>query len=142
MLKLLIAIDGSETSMHAIDAVGKLAQATVSLEVLLLNVRDGPVYYGELTALSADDIEAAQLKRQDQLLTQAKDRAKECGLVVRDCLRSEGLPAPEIVRFAEEHQVDQIVLGTRGMSAIGSLLIGSVAQRVVHLATVPVLLIK
>ncbi|MDC8774440.1 universal stress protein [Roseateles albus] len=142
MLKLLIAIDGSEASMHAIQAVGRLARASVSLDVLLLNVRDGPIYYGELQPLSASDIEAAQLKRQDQLLTQAEERAKECGLVVRASLRSEGLPAPEIVRFAEEHQVDQIVLGTRGMSAIGSLLIGSIAQRVVHLATVPVLLVK
>ncbi|MCV2371350.1 universal stress protein [Roseateles oligotrophus] len=142
MLKLLIAIDGSEASMHAIEAVATMARASVSLDVLLLNVRDGPVYYGELPVFSADEIELAQLKRQDQLLAEATTKVQDCGLTVRASLRAEGLAAPEIVRLAAEHQVDQIVLGTRGMSAIGSLLIGSVAQRVVHLATMPVLLVK
>ncbi|TDP64115.1 universal stress protein [Roseateles toxinivorans] len=50
--------------------------------------------------------------------------------------------APEILRAATEAGVDQIVMGTRGIGALGSVLIGSVAQRVVHLAAVPVLLVK
>jgi nucleotide-binding universal stress UspA family protein len=50
--------------------------------------------------------------------------------------------ASEIVRAATEARVDQIVLGTRGMGAMGGLFLGSVAQRVVHQANVPVLLVK
>jgi nucleotide-binding universal stress UspA family protein len=53
-----------------------------------------------------------------------------------------GLPAQEIVRAATEVHADLIVMGTRGMSSLGGLLLGSVAQRVVHLAAVPVLLAK
>ena len=50
--------------------------------------------------------------------------------------------AQEIVRVAEERDVDQIVMGTHGRGAVGSLLLGSVAQRVVHQTKVPVLLVR
>ena len=53
-----------------------------------------------------------------------------------------GSAATEIIAYAVEHDCDAIVMGTRGMSAIGSLVMGSVAQKVVHLAPVPVTLVK
>lgn len=53
-----------------------------------------------------------------------------------------GKPAPEIVRVATKRGVDQIVMGTHGRGALGGLLIGSVAQRVLHLASVPLLLAR
>ncbi len=142
MLKMLIAVDGSEPAIHAIDAVAAMARALVPLEVTLLNVRDGPVYYGELPAFSADEIEMSQKKHQDHVLADALAHAQACGLDVRESLRAEGLPAAQIVSSAVACGVDQIVMGTRGMGAVGSLLLGSVAQRVVNLSTIPVLLTK
>ena len=53
-----------------------------------------------------------------------------------------GMIAPEIVRVATVAGIDQIAMGTRGLGSLGSFLLGSVAQRVVHLAGVPVLLVK
>ena len=52
------------------------------------------------------------------------------------------LAAQEILRVADERGVDQIVMGTHGRGMVGSLLLGSVAQRVVHQAKVPVLLVR
>ncbi len=74
-----------------------------------------------------------------QSLQELEARLREYGgaLIVRH-----GPAREEIVRLAGEHAVDGIVMGTRGMNALGGLLLGSVAQRVVHLATVPVTLCR
>jgi nucleotide-binding universal stress UspA family protein len=53
-----------------------------------------------------------------------------------------GDTADAIVRAARRLRCDSIVMGTRGMGAIGNLLIGSVANRVIHLASAPVTLVK
>jgi nucleotide-binding universal stress UspA family protein len=54
----------------------------------------------------------------------------------------EGTPNREIVRFAAEHPVDAIVMGTHGRGGIDRLLLGSVAERVVRGAPVPVVTIN
>ena len=142
MLKLLIAVDGSEHALRAIEAVAKMARAGSSLEVILANVRDIPRFYGEVLVVNIDQIEAAQKKVQDQVLADAEERALGCGLTVHSTQRAVGSPAAEIVRMAAEHGVDQIVIGTHGRGAVGSLFLGSVAQRVANLSTLPVLLVK
>ena len=142
MLKLLIAVDGSAHAQHAIEAVSGMARLGAPLEVSLLNVREPFVYYGEVPVYNIDEIEADQKKVQDQLLADARASAQGLGLSVASIQAALGMPGPEIVRVASELGVDQIVLGTHGRGAMGSLFMGSVAQRVVHLATIPVLLVK
>ena len=53
-----------------------------------------------------------------------------------------GEPATDIVRVARSEGVDLIVMGTRGMGALGNLVLGSTATKVVHLADTPVTLVK
>lgn len=50
--------------------------------------------------------------------------------------------AQHIAEFASENACDEIIMGTRGMGAVGNLVLGSVATKVVHLATVPVTLVR
>jgi nucleotide-binding universal stress UspA family protein len=54
----------------------------------------------------------------------------------------QGEPYIEIVRYAEEHQMDLIVMSTRGQSGVSRWLLGSVSDRVVRGANVPVLLVQ
>ena len=142
MLKMLIAVDGSDYSKRAIETLAKMARAGAPLEVILLNVRDPLVIFGDLPAVNIDQIEAAQQKFQDNLLADAQALVLGCGLTLLSVQRAVGLAGPEIVRVAAEHAVDQIVMGTHGRGAVGSLFIGSVSQRVVPLSQVPVLLVK
>jgi nucleotide-binding universal stress UspA family protein len=142
MLKMLIGVDGSEHALRCIDVVASLARKVAPVEAVLLNVRDTPVLYGDLPAMNFELLEEALRKLQEQTLDTALERAGTCGLKIASVRRASGSAAPEIVRAAVECGADQIVLCTRGMGALGNLLLGSVAQRVVHLADVPVLLVK
>lgn len=139
MLKVLIAVDGSVHAQRAIEAVARLQAQTKGVEALLVNVRPWPMLY---TPQSYESIERDQIRRQKELLETTQAAARRSGLELVSTQSEAGEPATEITRVAEENGVDQIVMGTHGHGAVGSLLIGSVAQRVVHLAKVPVLLVK
>lgn len=142
MLKILIAVDGSEHANRAIDAVGRMAQSSLELEAVLLCVSPEPIFYGDYSAATIQMIEEDQKQQQAAILSTATDRAKAQGLKLSLPERAYGVVANEIVRVANERQVDQIAMGTRGMGAVGNMLLGSVAQRVVHQSPVPVLLVK
>lgn len=141
-MKLLIAVDGSEHARRAIEAAARLARDLPATDVVLLNVRTPVVYFTEVPMVDFHTLEGLAQADQDRLLEKAQTQARALGLA-RVSVRSEvGQPAQEIVRVASDAAVDQIVMGTRGMNALAGLLMGSVAQRVVHLAPVPVLLVK
>lgn len=142
MLKILIAVDGSEHANRAIEAVGNMARSSLDLEAILLCVSPEPIFYGDYTAATIQKIEDDQKKQQDTLLAKAMEHARAQGLKVGEPARAYGVIANEIVRIAKERQVDQIAMGTRGMGAMGNMLLGSVAQRVLHQSPVPVLLVK
>jgi nucleotide-binding universal stress UspA family protein len=142
MLKMLIAVDGSEYSQRALEAVARLVPQSDAQTVVLLNVREGPLFYGELPPYDYESIDRAQVKRQQDLLAAAAAQAKQLGLKQVSTQAEQGAAATEIVRVADALGVDQIVMGTHGRGAIGSLFLGSVAQRVVNQARMPVLLVK
>ncbi len=142
MLKILLAVDGSEHAHRAIDAVAKLAGSAVELEAVLLHVSPEPIFYGDYSANAIQTIEEGQKVKQNAVLKEATDYALAQGLSIHESHRTSGVIAHEILRVARDLAVDQIAMGTRGMGAIGSMFIGSVAQRVVHQAPMPVLLAK
>jgi nucleotide-binding universal stress UspA family protein len=141
MVKLLIAFDGSDHAEHAVQAAARLAR-DAAVEAILVNVRGSPGYYGELPPLDFESLDASMRRHQEEVLEGAVGRAHAVGLQNVRGLAVAGSPASEITRIAADERVDQIVMGTRGMNPLGGLLLGSVAQRVVHLSTVPVLLVK
>jgi nucleotide-binding universal stress UspA family protein len=142
MMKLLIAVDGSDHSRRAIEAAARLAKQGVGIDAVLLNVSEGPVYYGELPPFDFESIARSLRQQQQTLLEAALAQARNSGLATLSTQAAQGQAAQEIVRAAAECGVDCIVMGTRGMNALGGLLLGSVAQRVVHLAAMPVMLVK
>ena len=142
MLKILIAVDGSEHANRAIEAVGKMARASLDLEAILVCVSPEPIFYGDYTVATIQKIEEDQKQQQNTVLTKAMELAKAQGLKLGEPARAYGVIANEIVRIANDRQVDQIAMGTRGMGAMGNMILGSVAQRVIHQSAVPVLLTK
>ena len=142
MLKLLIAVDGSAHAQRAIEAAARLQPQTVGLDVVLLNVRDVPIYADQYPPLDAQAVEFALQQQQSAVLEAALASAHHAGLTKSRTQAAVGLAAQEIARAATDLGADMILIGTHGRGALGGLLLGSVAQRVVHLAAVPVLLVK
>lgn len=141
MYTVLIAVDGSEHAHHAIEAVAALPRGAEGMAVVLVNVSN-PVYLGELPISVLDGVEEARRLLQTRLLEEAVQLAQARGLTVSGRHGTSGPVAMEIVALAHERGVDQIAMGTRGMGAVGSLFMGSVALGVVHRSQVPVLLVK
>lgn len=142
MMKVLIAIDGSDAARRAIQAAAQLVKHGAIVDAVLIHVRESPAYYGELPPFDFQSIEDSLRQRQEALLEAALAHARNSGLQTVATQAAEGQAAQEIVRVAADRGADCIVMGTRGMNALGGLLLGSVAQRVVHLAAVPVMLVK
>jgi len=142
MLKVLVAVDGSAQGQRAIDTARRLQAEAKELETVLINVRHWPLFLGDLPAGRYEEIEKEQIRQQETLLAQALDAARRAGLEPVSTVAAVGEPAAEIARAAKSKRADLLVMGTHGRGAVGSLLVGSVAQRVVHLSEVPVVLVK
>ena len=143
MRKILVALDGSEQSQRALQEVLDLFE-TGALHVHLLNVCE-PIHVNEvlfkdtLTEMRALEDEHTVAGR--KIVETAAAKLNEAG-VSNDTHVEIGHADQTIVGFAEKYHAEMIVMGTRGMGAIRSLAVGSIANKVVHLAEVPVLLVK
>lgn len=142
MRKLMVPIDGSESAMHALDHAIALAKDRSGLELSLLNVHPDPIVYGEIQVyVPMDRVLDEQRKSSEALLAPAAEKVKAAGVPCTTEIES-GDAATTIARRADALHCDGIVMGTRGMGAVANLLLGSVAAKVVHLANVPVTLVK
>ena len=134
--KVLLAVDGSEHSIKAVPIAGDLARRYGG-EVIVLHDREHELTWG------ADiDVETAEEARSlvDGVVRQLKDAGTNVrGEVARVPL---GQTPRAILDMTREEGAGLIVMGTRGLSDWGRLLMGSVAHKVVHLAEVPVLVVR
>lgn len=143
MHKVLVPFDGSEHSRRALDYVVGLAGKFVPpLEVHLFNVQASPIGYSDY--LSPDMIEgvkAGLYNKANRVLEEASQRLTAAGI---DCKPHVDLGnvAEQVKAAVTQLGCDTVVMGTRGLGSFGGLLLGSVANRVVHEVSVPVILIK
>jgi nucleotide-binding universal stress UspA family protein len=141
MLKILLPVDGSESSARAVAHAIRLAREGVELRVDLLNVQL-PVVSGHAKMfLSQDVLNDYYREGGEQALRDPADKLKQAGVSVSEHLVV-GYIAETITQYAKQHDVDQIVMGTRGMGSVSNMLLGSVATKVTHMAEVPVTLVK
>ena len=142
MKKILVPVDGSEISIRALEVAKTLAQAFGS-QIVLISVS------GE--GLSSEYIGGYDLQKlideskvyAEKNLTQAKatlgDLAAKSETIVKT-----GDPANEILDYLDGSDVDFVVIGSQGLgySAARRLFVGSVANKVLHGAKQPVLIVK
>lgn len=139
--KVLVPVDGSACSDRVVDFLLDQIATEGPMELHLLNVQI-PVESGHARMfVSAGDIE--EYHREEGLAALKSARAKLDAAGVEYAWHvAVGRVADTIVRFAREHAVDRIVMGTHGRSALTHLLMGSVASEVSRAVDLPVTLVK
>jgi nucleotide-binding universal stress UspA family protein len=141
MRKLLVPVDGSKCSLRALKyAAAQSRHGPVTLH--LVNTRPPFDNYGMVGAhISVRQHRKAALARAEETLKRAV-AAIGAARVRHRTHAVIGDAAPAIVDAARRLKCDSIVMGTRGRGALGILMLGSVATKVVHLSHVPVTLVK
>ncbi len=148
--KLLVPIDGSEPSFHAARVAINIANKFNSeIIVLFVVVSPSKSEYANLTGLVTP-------KQIDMIIENAKKESKTWFNRIEDIVREKNSNIKvstkviltgvavygEIIHYAQEENIDLIVIGTRGRSGIKKLLLGSTASGVVTYANCPVLVTK
>ena len=139
--RILVATDGSPRSAHALHYVRRLAGIDAALEVHLINVQPRIVSGNVRSYFSAAQIHDYQKAEGMSAMRHPIRLLEKCGVRHQAHIRT-GPAAEVIVDAARELNCDRIVMGTRGLAAAGSLLLGSIAYGVVHRADRPVTLVK
>ncbi len=140
--RMLVPIDYSDSSRHALNAALALA-STLGAELDVVHVWDRPSWMGDTLTVRVEGVDRplgalirdnAQAEMNDFLATLPDERVRKLPhrLISGD-------PAAAVLREREAGGHDLIVIGTHGRSGLKHLLLGSVAEKLTRLATVPVL---
>ncbi|MDM9557559.1 MULTISPECIES: universal stress protein [Bordetella] len=141
MYKILVPIDGSECALRALDAAIAMAGQHGESELHLLNV-PLPILSGHARMfLDKNEVQAYYDEEGAKALADAKRAAEQSGVRFVTAVRP-GQSAQTIVDYARAQQCAHIVMGTRGLGALPGILLGSVANKVIHLADLPITLVK
>lgn len=137
--RFLVPIDGSENALRAALLAGSLARA-LGGKVTLLHVFDMPssATLG-MTGLSEAEVERKSRELEEAMFARAE--AELAGVHV-ERRRETGEPSEQIVRVADTAPFDHVVIGSRGLSLVKELLLGSVSERVARRVSCPVTLVR
>lgn len=142
--RIVLSVDGSPDSNKAVKVAAEIAVAKGS-EVVVVHGRDvavvsPPAPAGPVPPPQAEPESEGEAQR---LVNGAVEELEAAGAKARGVvLPWRGRLAQQIIDTAHDEGADLIVLGSRGMSRIQSLMIGSVANKVIHLSPVPVMLAR
>lgn len=140
MDRLLVAVDGSPHSLKGVEHAVQLAKA-LKLQIELANVLPpillAPSVYAETIAkLEEGNRQAAQ-----EILDSTRRLVSDAGVPV-DTIMLTGAPAEALSDRAQAIGAWAVVIGAKGHGAVTRMLLGSITDRLVHICTQPVLIVR
>jgi nucleotide-binding universal stress UspA family protein len=139
---ILAPVDFSELSAHALRYAARLAKCSnARVTALYADLFQPPPYFteGNLNQL-VDQLRTAERQAEAHLRRFVAEEVPDLEGV--EVLVREGLPADAIRRAASDEHADLIVMGTHGRSGFNRLMLGSITERVLREATIPVLAVR
>ncbi len=146
--RILVAVDGSEESMAAADyAISIAAKEKTHSELFLLHVVPSEIKFGHSSGLFGivpPKFREHMEQEADRWFAKIKAKAANTGgiTISTEVISTGASPQVAIVEYAERINTDLIVVGTRGMSGVKKMLLGSVASGVLTYSHCPVLVVK
>lgn len=142
-MKILVPVDGSKCSIRAVDhLIKKLGWFKGGAEIHLLNVQHQIPYGRRVTSVVGHDRITKYHQEEGLAALKTARRRLDAAKVNYQYHIGVGDEAEVICQYARDKGVDQIFMGTRGLGRVSTLMLGSVATKVIHLCPVPVLLVK
>jgi len=142
-MKILIAVDGSKTSLGAVQSlVEHIGWYRGKPEVVVVTVHlPVPKLPRMGMAVGKTQIQKYYEQEGEARLAPARRKLEAAGIACETSVLV-GPVAESIVKHAKDKRCDLIYIGTRGMTEIGKAMIGSTATKVLHISDIPVLLVK
>lgn len=143
--KILVPVDGSNTANQALDEAIKLAK-TLNSTIEVLHVIDNSHLLYDTGISAAADVHGTVIDAGKTILEQAKLRVTSAGLHgetrMVDDLVAPGDIAGSILKAARDSQAELVVIGSHGRTGFRKLVLGSVAEKVMHQCPLPVWIIR
>ncbi len=139
---ILVPLDGSPLAEQALPLASRIARAAGGkLRLVLVHeVRPRPAdLVGTRMFIS---LELATRKAERSYLRNIQEGLRAGGNRMASAVTLKGEPAPELIRFARETDVDLVVMATHGRGGVQRMWLGSVADRMIRQVEVPVLLVR
>jgi nucleotide-binding universal stress UspA family protein len=139
--RILVPVDGSPTSIHALDEAIRLAKQANGT-IRLVHVLDRIIFAGGET--HTGDVFGLLREVGEQILQQMQEHAAVAGMEVSTYLSEvqPGRVCDVVAEQAKAFDADLIVVGTHGRRGVSRLLVGSDAEQIVRMAPVPVLVVR
>ncbi|PIC70369.1 universal stress protein [Sporosarcina sp. P16b] len=137
-MKIAVAIDGSENAMRAAKHAIMLAEYLPKVTLEIIYVQDLSKAKDE--RLLEQSPESLALKREQKMhpiLAMAKEAAVDAKVII---LR--GNPSEEIINYVNEKNIDNLVIGSRGLNSFQEMVLGSVSHKVMKHVACPVTVVK
>ena len=137
--KVVVAYDGSEMSKKALERAIMLAKQDEKLVINVLTVAEvTPIIYYNSTLPSERNVNLEKAKKS---MLEVEEKLKAIPNKTETYV-IEGHPAQTIEEFAEQNNVDLIIMGSRGLSGLKEIFLGSVSHHVIQKAKSEVLVVK
>ncbi|WP_413361779.1 universal stress protein [Lysinibacillus sp. 3P01SB] len=135
---ILLAADGSENAIRAAKEAVKLASLVEGSLIDIVYVAD--FEKSKRDVLHSSSPESLELERRRKIAP-IEQFIKEAGIACKLTILK-GAPGPEIVRYANESNVDIVVIGSRGLNSLQEMVLGSVSHKVMKRVNCPALIVK
>ncbi|HWP96374.1 MAG TPA: universal stress protein [Syntrophomonadaceae bacterium] len=153
LTRILVAYDGGNIAMRALDKAIELAKDTAA-EIYLISIYTDndiqawrlrcshyPANAGELFSPNSRDFSAAEAAYVNSLQAEPADKVCQAGIPLH-CRITKGKPDTAIVEYAKEVCADLVVTGTHNHGTAAKLLLGSVANSIIRNAPCPVMVVR